>query len=350
MSKESRKQHQSVTYREELVREDKNISRKGSKVASIIILLIALSVLVGGIVLAVISDGSADLLVGGIIMIVFGFLASFLIGFMWVLPNFTRRGADEKVHQVTLRAAREILGKQAVVARKVDVSKNFLREIGMSDLELRKIGTRITWSEGKLSFASLEASTEVPASEMTKEIGGSLLAGIVSGSVILGAVGAAASAVARTADGRNDSSQVFNGTILIVTGLSKKAQKPVEVRGKSIAVPTSKEFGKSSRIETESIGFNERFDTFAEDGESALYILTPPLIESLLQLPEGYGYAIRYFGNTIAVLIAGFSPDFPTAQSKATKGHLADLYDSVRSSASTLKEIAGKVLTTAEKR
>lgn len=113
----------------------------------------------------------------------------------------------------------------------------------------------------------------------------------------------------------NDTRSISNGTGLDYTFfegaiLSSHARKvsdtPVWVCVKENMLPAAvnKEFAELHKISTENIAFNNVFNVFCGDEETAFYILTPQVIELLLKMKGVYGtITVEFYDGCANVIL-----------------------------------------------
>jgi len=85
--------------------------------------------------------------------------------------------------------------------------------------------------------------------------------------------------VSKRSDGKSSTTQLFNGRVF-------EFSKPIDGHVLALEKFKPNEKRKNENLDTESVDFNKKFNTYATKPQLAFYILTPQLMEMLMELEQ----------------------------------------------------------------
>lgn len=213
-----------------------------------------------------------------ILLIVFGGILLFfdLIILFFGLNIITK---DNKLRKELFnQALKEELGVNTFYDPSPKISKLFLKESGISPLDVKEIKNQIVTSFDKKKVSVFECKSENPL------VNNSI--GVVSSTIQAGPIGAlvGVGSVINSISNKETVSRMFDGTIILVTNLNKKVEGLIEVRSNKFSTPKSFNLSKEDRFEVESIDANDSYSFYSKIKDEAYYVVTPQRILELNEL------------------------------------------------------------------
>lgn len=212
-----------------------------------------------------------------------GLLIFFSLPFYAFFFKIQNSGEKKLTDKIFSQVIRKNFGNDAMYSSFDKFGQDLLKLCGLSNLEIQKGGEKIAFVENGKKCMLAQVETINPA--------GNGLAGVIGGAVSMGPLGIALgafSALDDVAKGKNIT-QIFKGTILIDTGLGKDVPQKIVVRTHDGGTQLSSSgLGGSDRIVVDSADFEKRFDVFCKDRQLAFYILTPHLMEALVEIEKRF--------------------------------------------------------------
>lgn len=97
---------------------------------------------------------------------------------------------------------------------------------------------------------------------------------------------------------------IFNGAIFSFE-YNKNFEAPVYICRRKMAAQEAFKHPKTHKIELENEEFNDMFDVYTDDDQTAFYLLTPPIMEKIIQFAKDYkqGQIIGYVDGWIHLAV-----------------------------------------------
>lgn len=244
----------------------------------IFLTLIAIGMIVGGIILVNLYGESN---VGGILLIIFG--GFFLMVLLCVSVVVFAQSKDNKYRDLLMvQAVKESFGKDAILNQKASISPLFLKETGISPLNIEKTNEQILVLIDEVLISLIDLKTINP-----------LLKGGADfiGAVAQGGLGGVTYATINSIDGivnKQTINNMFDGTVIVVPSLKKKVKGVVEIRTKNCFSPNSFLLENKNKFEVESLVATDRYNFYATNKEEGFYIVTPEIVDIFKDLDEFY--------------------------------------------------------------
>lgn len=244
----------------------------------IFLTLIAIGMIVGGIILVNLYGESN---VGGILLIIFG--GFFLMVLLCVSVVVFAQSKDNKYRDLLMvQAVKESLGKDAILNQKASISPLFLKETGISPLNIEKTNEQILVLIDEVLISLIDLKTINPLLK-----GG---ADFIE-AVAQGGLGGVTYATINSIDGivnKQTVNNMFDGTVIVVPSLKKKVKGVVEIRTKNCFSPNSFLLENKNKFEVESLVATDRYNFYATNKEEGFYIVTSEIVDIFKDLDEFY--------------------------------------------------------------
>lgn len=177
------------------------------------------------------------------------------------------------------QALKEEFGVNTFYDLNPKISKLFLKESGISPLEINECKNQVITSFDNKKVSIFECKTNNPVVvNSAKVVGATVQAGPV------GTIAGIASVI-NSSSNKETVSRMFNGTVLLITNLNKKINGCVEIRSNKFSTPKSFQLNEDDKFEVESLEANENYSFYSKIKEEGFYVITP---QRILELNEFY--------------------------------------------------------------
>lgn len=259
-------------------------------------LLAGILMILGGSLLIIFKE---DYLAGGVILIAFGgmILFSSIGSFIFSYSSIQK---DNNLREILIKQGiREVFGEDSLFSSKIDLSKKFLIETGLSSLEVEKTQEQIvTMMDGyRTSIFSLSSANPLIDASL------GTLGAMASGSVVLGAALGTLSAISDIKDKRTPD-KMFDGTIILLSSLRYRLKGSIEVRPKKCFSPSSVLLSNKNSFETEYQKANKEYNFYASDIEEGFLYITSEVLLSISKINDLFKDGVIFIFKEDYMLIA----------------------------------------------